>query len=186
MIVFSVQKLPLKALNVVFERVIKIIVIPQKTLTLTLHAVKALNNKLWYLRDQGTVATTNPADRQTGLQRPQAHPKDQHPGGGPHRALIKQTSTNQLKNTAANDRAKKNRFHHRATNLFRAGTAMAITPQAVLPADGQVKRNRFHREAGHIQADRQTMMTGQREALAVDHPEKRGHLHPKAGLIQAE
>jgi 23S rRNA pseudouridine2605 synthase len=150
---------------------------------LTLHAEKALNKKLWYLRDQGTVATTNPADRQTGLQRPMADQKDQLlQEESPHPVLIKPTVKDQQKNTAANARAKKDLFHHPEASPIKAAVT---SPQAVLQEGRQARRNPFHQKAGPIPADQQIMMIGQKEALAANRPGKKDHFRKRAGLIQA-
>jgi hypothetical protein len=146
---------------------------------LTLHAEKALNKKIWYLRDQGTVATTNPAVHQTGLQALMTGQKD-HPRQEeiPHPAMIDRISTNQIKNIKVTARAKRNHFLHPTANQGRP----VIIHQALVAAPA--KRNHFHHAANHIQAARQIMTTVRKEVLVASH-QAENHLQGEKHPIQA-
>jgi hypothetical protein len=134
-----VQKRLLKALKQDFEQLKKIIIIGLKNVTLTLHAEKALNKKLWYLRNQGAVVTTNPADHQTGLQSRMTGQKEH-----PHQEEILQKAAtapiaaNHPAKITANALPKKDLFRLQEINRIKAGKAMAINRQAV---SAVVKKN---------------------------------------------
>jgi len=109
--------------------------------------VKALIKKIWYLRDHGTVATTNPAVHPqgqptlvTGLT---DHP---HPGKILHPVMIKPI-TNPLKNTAATAQAKRSLFLLREASPTKAKKVGAMAIQAA-SATVQAKRNLSVLKAG--------------------------------------
>jgi hypothetical protein len=172
-------------LNVVFAPIKKIVFIPRKRLTLTLHAAKALNKKLWYLRDQEAVVPTNPADRQTGPGKPVTRKKDHLQEGNPRQVLIEPISTNQKKNIAVSVPVKKNLFHPKTGSHGKKSKVMAINLQAVLAA---VKSVRFRHAVNPIQEGRRITTPDQKAQaiVVVNQPVEKSHLHPKAGLIQGE
>ncbi len=120
---------------------------------MTPHAAKALNKKLWYLKDQATAGTTSPADHQTGPQKAVTILKRHLPHPAVRCQPTRQIGTNRPLKKAQNVQAIKNQLHqaggylrHPKENLMQA-KVMAIL-KAALPA---AKRKAFH-HANHIQA----------------------------------
>jgi len=147
------------------------------------HAAKALTKKLWYLRDQGTVVTTNPADRQTGLQKQVTGRKDHlHQGENPRPVLIKPKTANHSRNTAPNAPAKKDHFHHRRASPIKAGKAVMTNRQAASTA---AKSGPIRRETNRIPAGRLITTTSRKGALAVIQQLKGNHLRQRAGHTPA-
>jgi hypothetical protein len=180
---FLVQKPLLKCVKRSFWTRQKNYNYPPKTLTFDPSRCEALIKKLWHSTDQEIVATTNPADHQTELQKPVTGQKDHpHQGVIQHPVPIAPITTNQEKNIAVSVPVKKDLFHRQEANLTKA---VSTRPQAALAA-GQVKRNPFHRETGRIPAGQAIMMTSVKGASAVNRLEKRDHPRQRAGLIQAE
>lgn len=112
---------------------------------------------------------TNPADHQTGLQKPATGPKDQPQQEEiPHQVLIKPKAPDHQKNTAAKARAKNDHFR-------RPEKAVMTNRQAAL-AVARAKRKHLPGKAGLTAAGHQM----------VNHPAKKEHLLQKAGPIPAE
>ncbi|MDB4920972.1 MAG: hypothetical protein JWQ54_2955 [Mucilaginibacter sp.] len=142
---------------------------PPKNANFDPHAAKAQKKKLWHLTDQGTVATTNPADHQTGLQKPVTGQKDQpHQEEILHQVLIRPKVPDHQKNITVKLPAKNDLFRH-------PEKAVMINLRAALAA-ARAKRNHLPEKAGHIAEDRQM----------VSHQVKKEHLPQKAGHIPAE
>jgi hypothetical protein len=112
-----------------------------------------LIKKLWYSRNQGTVATTNPADHQPGQTREMTGQKGHpHHGEIPHKVPVSLIKTSQ-KNIAM--KSPKGAVHHlQAVNLTPVKAMAAL--KAVLPA---AKRKAFL-PASLIQAARLMVMQG--------------------------
>jgi hypothetical protein len=142
---------------------------PSKNANFDPHAAKAQKKKLWHLTDQGTVATTNPADHQTRLQKPVTGQKDQLPQEEiPHKVLIKPKAPAHQKNIIVKPPAKRSLFHQEAK-------AVLTNLQAAL-AEARARRKHLPEKAGHTAAGHQM----------VNHLAKKEHLPQKAGHIPAE
>jgi hypothetical protein len=115
------------------------------------HAAKALNKKLWYLRDQQVVATTNPESRHQGVQNPTTDQKNQHQ---PQKVKLLQTERKKY----FPDRKK----HSKATG------SVTISPKAILGAANHLAQKDLALSQGHTLAGQPaTVKTGQKEVLAA-------------------
>jgi hypothetical protein len=115
------------------------------------HAAKALNKKLWYLRDQQVVATTNPESRHQGVQNPTTDQKNQHQ---PQKVKLLQTERKKY----FPDRKK----HSKATG------SVTISPKATLGAVNHLAQKDQALSQGRIQAGQPaTVKTGQKEVLGA-------------------
>jgi hypothetical protein len=115
------------------------------------HAAKALNKKLWYLRDQQVVATTNPESRHQGVQDPTTDQKNQHQ---PQKVKLLQTERKKY----FPDRKK----HSKATG------SVTISPKAILGAVNHLALKDLALSQGRTQAGQPvTVKTGQKEILAA-------------------
>lgn len=124
------------------------------------HAAKALNKKLWYLRDQQVVATTNPESRHQGVQDPTTDQKNQHQ---PQKVKLLQTERKKY----FPDRKK----HSKATG------SVTISPKVILGVVNHLAIKDQALSQGHIQAGQQVAATtGQKETLAAIAQVKENHL----------
>jgi hypothetical protein len=123
------------------------------------HAAKALNKKLWYLRDQQVVATTNPESRHQGVQNPTTDQKNQHQ---PQKVKPLQTE-------------RKKYFPDRK-NHSKATGSVTISPKAILGAVNHLALKDQALSRGHILADLPgTVKTGQKGVLAAIARAKESH-----------
>jgi hypothetical protein len=124
------------------------------------HAAKALNKKLWYLRDQQVVATTNPESRHQGVQDPTTDQKNQHQ---PQKVKLLQTE-------------RKKYFPGRKKHSKATGS-VTISPKAILGAVNHLALKDQALSQGHTQVGQPaTVKTGQKEILAATALVKENHL----------
>jgi hypothetical protein len=124
------------------------------------HAAKALNKKLWYLRDQQVVATTNPESRHQGVQDPTTDQKNQHQ---PQKVKLLQTE-------------RKKYFPGRKKHSKATGS-VTISPKAILGAGNHLALKDQALSQGLTLAGLlPTATTGQKEILAATAQAKGSHL----------
>ncbi len=172
-----------------------------KNTTFDPHAAKALNKKLWYLKDQGTVATTDPATHPTGTPKGMTAQKNRlFPQAAGHQiqTLIKLTTgRKELRKALAENRPERDDLIHRLrANLTAAGqlqkTKQKAAPIAIgVPAEHQMTGSPFHPQGAHLTAADQHPQIIQKAAPIVigvpaEDLEIEKLLSPKINLIAAD
>ena len=120
-----------------------------------------LNKKIWYLRNQGTVATTDQNNHQAADQAVLTVQKKRFPHPAENLQVRINPTANAPQKVTVKNQARKNLFRRAKANPM-AAKAAAIT-KAALP----VARKKAFRHANHIQDGQPIVTTAPKEALAA-------------------
>jgi hypothetical protein len=187
------QKMRLSCLNLFFELFKKVVKSGRKTYLWPSYRA-SVKQKIWYLKDQGTVVTTNPTDHQAGVEQVIISPQKRGlPAPTNHQIPV---STKQVPDlvkitTEMEHVIRKKVFHLQEVNLTPADQNLATVRQEVLQAEApfraadqmtgqrvvlairQEKRKAIHQEVKRLTLADQHQMTDRKEVLVENRKVKR-------------